>query len=240
MSKTFKDGTQALKDVTMTFKKNQITGLIGFNGSGKTTTFNILSNFIEQYEGEVTIGGEKIDKKRLKTFSYLAAGAEPKNPMKVISHLRSMAFIYGISKKEADMVIQPLAEEMEFTEMLNKPIKSLSKGNQQKIKVIGALLNPELEYLFLDEPFDGLDPMMVETIKEIFMRLKNVTILITSHRMDVIQTMCKEFYVLKNGVLTDFKKTENKTVFIECNKEISLVEVKKMKCVISAKKADGK
>ena len=235
MSKTFKDGTQALKDITMTFKKNEITGLIGFNGSGKTTTFNILSNFIEKYEGDITIGGEKIDKAKLKTFSYLAAGAEPKNPMKVISHLHSIGYIYGLSKKEANLKIAPLAKEMGFTEMLTKQIKKLSKGNQQKIKVISALLNPELEYLFLDEPFDGLDPAMVETIKNIFLRLKDVTIIITSHRMDVVQSMCKEFFVLKDGILTDAKQTNDGTIIIEFNKEVPVSTINKMKCVLSTK-----
>ena len=240
LTKTFDDGKKAIDNVSMTFKKNQITGLIGFNGSGKTTTFNILANFIEKYEGKISIGGKDIDKKMLKTFSYLAAGAEPKNPMKVKTHLYSIAYIYGVSKSEADVIIAPLAEKMEFTDMLSKPIKSLSKGNQQKIKVIAALLNPKLEYLFLDEPFDGLDPIMVEIIKKIFMELKEVTIIITSHRMDVVQSMCKEFFVLKEGVLTDKRQTSDKTIIVEVNKEVPITAIKKMKCVISTKLVGNK
>ncbi|MCK5945718.1 MAG: ABC transporter ATP-binding protein [Mycoplasmataceae bacterium] len=240
LSKTFNDGTKALDNVSMSFKENKITGLIGFNGSGKTTTFNILSNFIEKYEGEVTIDGKEITRETLKTFSYLAAGAEPKNPIRVITHLYSISYMYGLKKKEADLIILPLAKEMDFTDLLKNPIKTLSKGNQQKIKIIAAMLNPNLKILLLDEPFDGLDPLMVNKIKKIFLRLKNVTIILTSHRMAVVQEMCSEFFVLKDGVLIDAKTMEDKTVLIEVNGEVPTVEIKKMKSVISISKKDGK
>ncbi|NQZ66151.1 MAG: ABC transporter ATP-binding protein [Mycoplasmatales bacterium] len=236
LSKTFGNGTKALKNVTMNFQKNKITGLIGFNGSGKTTTFNILANFIEKHEGKFTVDGKPADKNFRKKLSYLAAGAEPKNPIKVIKHFYMIGELYGLSKDMVDEKVKPLAKKMDFTEMLNSPIKSLSKGNQQKIKVISSLLNPNMEYLFLDEPFDGLDPIMVEKIKKIFMDLKNVTIILTSHRMEVVQSMCEEFFVLKEGFLVDSRKTDDNRIFIRVNAEVNIDKILKMEFVQSVKK----
>ena len=240
LSKVFPDGKKALDNVSITFKKNKITGLIGFNGSGKTTTFNVLTNFIEKHGGNVTINDQPITREILTKFSYLAAGAEPKNPTKVRSHLRSIAFLYEVKKEDADKKIDSLAKRMDFTEFINKPIKSLSKGNQQKIKVISALLNPKMEYLLLDEPFDGLDPIMVEKIKAIFLELKGVTTILTSHRMDVVNAMCEEFFVLKEGILVDSRRTDDETIIIEVNKEVPVVEIKKLKTVMSVTTKNGK
>lgn len=240
LSKIFPDGNQALKNVSISFQKNEITGLIGFNGSGKTTTFNIMANFIDKHEGDVLIDGRPIETKDMHKFSYLAAGAEPKNPIKVRTHLRSIAFLYKVKKHDADKIIDDLSKKMDFTDFVSQPIKSLSKGNQQKIKVISALLNPNMEYLFLDEPFDGLDPIMVNKVKEIFMALKNVTIILTSHRMDVVNSMCKEFFVLKEGKLIDSKRTDDPKIVIEVNIEVPTSEIKKMSGVVSVKQKDGK
>ncbi len=236
LSKTFVEGNKALDDISIEFKKNQITGLIGFNGSGKTTTFNILSQFIEKYEGEVSFDGKPLDREILKTISYLSAGAEPKNPDKAISHLLYIARLHKLKKKDVMPKIEKLAKELDFTEFINTPIKKLSKGNQQKIKIISSLLNPNLKYMFLDEPFDGLDPIMVKKAAKLFTSLKGVTTLITSHRMEIVQEMCVEFFVLFNGVLIDARRTDDKTVRVSINKEIAVAKIKELKYVQSVKK----
>ena len=232
LEKVYPGGIKALKGVSIDFKKNQISGLIGFNGSGKTTTFNILARFIDKYKGEISMDNKPIDRAALRKISYLAAGAEPKNPIKAIKHLQNIASIYGLSKRKANEIIKPIADEIEFTRFLQSPIKALSKGNQQKIKVIASMLNPNAEVMFLDEPFDGLDPIMVKKIQKLYMSLKDMTIIITSHRMDVVQEMCNEFYVLKEGVLVSAKKSSDRKIMISVNKEVPLTEVKKMKVVL--------
>ena len=226
----------ALKDVTMTFEKNKITGLIGFNGSGKTTTFNILVKFIESYKGDVTIGGSEVDLSIRKTITYLAAGSEPKNTTKAIKQLKTIAYMYGADKDWAIERINKYAKAFDFEEFLDSPIKSLSKGNQQKIKLIASFLNPNCKYIFLDEPFDGLDPIMVKKVQKEYVALKDTTIIITSHRMEIVQEMTHEFFVLKEGVLVDAKKTNDGTVVIRVNKEVPLTAASKMKEVISTKK----
>ena len=247
LGKIFPDKKVAVKDLNITFKKNKITGLIGFNGSGKTTTFNLLVDFLDKTTGKIIFDGIELNSKNKKEFykiketiSYLSAEAETKNSTKAISHLYSIAFLYNVPKKEAYNKIIKLSKRIEFMEFLQKPIKSLSKGNQQKIKVISALLNPKLKYLFLDEPFDGLDPIMVEKIKKIFLEIKEVTMIITSHRMEVIQTMCEEFYVLKEGILIDSKKTSDLTISISINKEVPISIFKDLKCILSIKKEADK
>ena len=244
---SFDKKTKSLDNVSLEFKENQITGLIGFNGSGKTTTFNIMVDFLTKYTGHVEIDGvsfesaKESEKLKIKqTMSYLGASIPSRDAAKVISYLKHMGYIYGLKGAEVVKIANDLAAKMNFTQFLDKPIKSLSKGNQQKIKVISALLNPRLKYLILDEPFDGLDPVMVESIKKIFLELKDVTIIITSHRMEVVQSMCKEFYVLKDGILIDAKTTADKKITISVNKEVSMVSIKKLKCVLEVKKAGDK
>ena len=237
LNMSFDKKNKSLDNVSLEFKEGQITGLIGFNGSGKTTTFNIIADFLTKYTGSLEIDGVDFDKasenKKLKikqTISYLGASIPSRDSSKVISYLKQMGYIYGLNGMEVQKLANDLSTKMNFTQFLNKPIKSLSKGNQQKIKVISALLNPKLKYLILDEPFDGLDPVMVESIKNIYLSLKGVTIIITSHRMEVVQEMCKEFYVLKDGLLIDSRSTDDKKISISVNKEVSTDSIKKLKC----------
>ena len=238
LNKVFNGKVHALKGVDLEFKKNKITGLVGFNGSGKTTAFNILSNFIEDYSGKLTIEGEPFSKKWYKKIYYLASGSENKNYTKSYKHLESIGFLYGLKKKDIKKIVTKYSSILDFDKFLNKSIKSLSKGNQQKVKIISSLLNPNLEYLFLDEPFDGLDPIMVNKVKKIYMALKNVTIIITSHRMDIVQSMCDEFYILKEGDIIDFKDKKDKRVALAINKEVNLDEIKKLKNVEKIFKID--
>ncbi|WP_168380654.1 ABC transporter ATP-binding protein [Mycoplasma todarodis] len=230
VTKTFGDN-KALNDVSIEFKEGQITGLIGFNGSGKTTLYNVILKFIEKHEGEVRLDGKPITKSDLRKFTFLGAGSETKNATIVKTYLLQIADLYFVPRKVALKQIEELASQMDFSQNLGKPIKSLSKGNQQKIKVIASFLNPNAEYIILDEPFDGLDPLMVQKIAHLYMNLKNTTIIITSHRMEVVQEMCEEFYVIKDGVIIDSKKVEQKTIMVQVNKEVNLSNLKELECV---------
>ncbi|CAM9140373.1 ABC transporter ATP-binding protein [Mycoplasma todarodis] len=222
---------KALDDVSIEFKQGQITGLIGFNGSGKTTLYNVILKFIEKHEGEVLLDGKPITRKDLRKFTFLGAGSETKNATIVKNYLLQIASLYFVPKKTAIEQITELAAQMDFSQNLNKPIKSLSKGNQQKIKVIASFLNPNAKYIILDEPFDGLDPLMVQKIAHLYMGLEDVTIIITSHRMEVVQEMCEEFYVIKDGVIIDSKKVEQKAVLVEVNDKVDISAIKKLKYV---------
>ena len=123
-----------------------------------------------------------------------------------------------------------------FNQYLSSPIKALSKGNKQKVKIIASFLNPHCKYMLLDEPFDGLDPVMVEVVKGEYMKLKNTTIIISSHLMNVIDTMVEEFYIIKNGEIVDFKKMDTKKKIVRVNKELSMVSIKKLPYVSNISK----
>lgn len=242
--KNFKN-IQALKNISLRFEKNQITGLIGFNGSGKTTTFNIITNIIDSYKGNVFIeknGSERpITRKDRWMMSYLAAGTEPQNSEKVMTHINFMGGLFGLSKKEIKTKIKDLVEILGFSRNLNAKTKSLSKGNQQKIKIICAFLNPYAEYIFLDEPFDGLDPIVVEKLRKYIMTHKqNKCIVITSHRMEVVDQMCDSFYILKEGNLVEHKTLEEQTqnLLLVTNIGTSIDKIRDFKEIISVMKTE--
>ncbi|MCP4336894.1 MAG: ABC transporter ATP-binding protein [Mycoplasma sp.] len=236
VTKVFENKKVALDKVNLEFKKNQITGLIGFNGSGKTTLYNIILNFIEKHEGEILLNNKPITKKDLRFFTFLGAGMDSKNTTTSRNYLLMISDLYFVPKEKAQKTIEKLAKKMDFIENLDKPIKTLSKGNQQKIKVIISLLNPNTKYLILDEPFDGLDPLMVDTIAKLYLKLKNVTIIVTSHRMEVVQQMCNDFYVIKDGKIIDMRKINKESIMVAVNSEVSIKKIQQEKYVTSINK----
>lgn len=246
ITKQYKD-TKALDRINIRFEDNSVIGLIGFNGSGKTTSFNIITNLIEKFDGSILIEENGIERPIRQSdrthISYLSAGAEPQNQERVIDQLYYIGSLHGLSRKETKAQIDEAVQILEFDGNLNKSIRSLSKGNQQKIKLIGVFINPNMKYLFLDEPFDGLDPIMVEKIKNFILSKKEgLTIIVTSHRMDVVDQMCDSFYILKDGVLVESKIGDKKDVSIlmEVNKEVPVADIRKIANVISVvKKKDS-
>ena len=199
VSKNFKN-VLALQDLNISFKDNQITGLIGFNGSGKTTTFNIITDLIEQTSGSVSVDDKERDRDFYKSISYVGPSDINTNASKASAYLKYVYNLYGMTAQEADGKIMEISQYLDFDRYLDKAIKSLSKGNQQKVKIIAALINPKLKYLLLDEPFDGLDPVIVQKIKNRLITMKNdLTIVITSHRMDILDDLCDAYYILKDG-----------------------------------------
>lgn len=246
VTKKFKEVT-ALKQVSMDFHDNSITGLIGFNGSGKTTMFNILTNLIEDYRGAVTITENK--KKRAityadhATFSYMAAGSEPRNSDRVMQHFYYLGALHGLSRVNVRKNIADLVRILEFKKQLTWRVKSLSKGNQQKIKIISVFLNPRLKYLLLDEPFDGLDPIMVEKVSKFIQQKKQgLTIIITSHRMEVVDELCDRYYILRKGLLVESKNKDelqhDTKIMIAVNKEVPVEFIKNIPHVLDVVEKD--
>ena len=203
---------KALLNLTLNFKPNKVIGLIGFNGSGKTTTFNIIANVIEDFLGKITINNVERDLSFYRRISFLSSSDNSKNTNIVQKQLLYVAELCQLSKIEAQKIIRDLAKIFRFSEFLNRQVKSLSKGNQQKIKLISIFLNKDTEFYILDEPFDGLDPIMTNIVsKYLLTECKNKCIIIASHRLDVIDNMCDEYYLLKNGKLVIHNKKQSTT-----------------------------
>ncbi len=175
-------------------------GFLGANGAGKTTTFRMILNLMENTEGEITWQGKKITYGDSDEIGYLPEerGLYPK--LSVKEQLVYLAKLRGMAKADSVKALKTWLERFNITEYENKKVEELSKGNQQKIQFISAVLhNPRL--LILDEPFSGLDPVNVEMLKQAVIDLKNAgtSIIFSSHRMEHVEELCRFLCIMKQG-----------------------------------------
>jgi ABC-2 type transport system ATP-binding protein len=175
-------------------------GFLGANGAGKTTTFRMILGLLAPTEGTITWNGEKIDYSTSPYIGYLPEerGLYPK--LKVKDQIVYLARLRGMNKKDALKELANWLERFKVPEYAEKKVEELSKGNQQKIQFIAAVIHkPKL--LILDEPFSGLDPVNVEQLKEAVIDLKNAgtSIVFSSHRMEHVEELCEHLCILHRG-----------------------------------------
>ncbi len=192
-------GKQAVENVTFELSKPGVFGLLGTNGAGKTTTIRMLLGIIKKDTGEITWNDKKVERKHV-NFGYLPEerGVYPKT--KIQDQLMYFAELKGMNKKEAVEAIKKWAKVLKVEEYLQMPAEKLSKGNQQKIQFMTAILHdPEL--IVLDEPFSGLDPVNTEILKNIIIDLvsKGKYIIMSSHQMTSIEEFCSDILILNRG-----------------------------------------
>lgn len=171
----------------------------GTNGAGKTTTIRMLLGIIKKDTGNITWNGKKVERKSV-NFGYLPEerGVYPKT--KIYDQLMYFAKLKGMSKSEADKAINKWAKVLKVEEYIPMPAEKLSKGNQQKIQFMTAIIhNPEL--IVLDEPFSGLDPVNTEILKNIIIDLvkEGKYIIMSSHQMASIEEFCTDILILNKG-----------------------------------------
>ena len=198
VSKTFV-GKRAVDNISFELNKPGVFGLLGTNGAGKTTTIRMLLGIIKKDSGEITWNGKAVDRKSV-NFGYLPEerGVYPKT--KIYNQLMYFAELKGMKKEEADETIKNWAQKLKVEEYLDKPAEKLSKGNQQKIQFMTAVIhNPEL--LVLDEPFSGLDPVNTELLKNIIINLvkEGKYIIMSAHQMSTIEEFCSDILILNKG-----------------------------------------
>lgn len=198
VSKTFV-GKRAVESISFELNKPGVFGLLGTNGAGKTTTIRMLLGIIKKDSGEITWNGKAVDRKSV-NFGYLPEerGVYPKT--KIYNQLMYFAELKGMKKEEADEAIKNWAKKLKVEEYLDKPAEKLSKGNQQKIQFMTAVIhNPEL--LVLDEPFSGLDPVNTELLKNIIINLvkEGKYIIMSAHQMSTIEEFCSDILILNKG-----------------------------------------
>ena len=207
----------AVNDLSFEVKDGCIFGLLGLNGAGKTTTFRMILGLIDDYTGNITIDGKHIDYVISDRIGFLTEERSLLTKMTVLDQI----IYYGrLKSMDEDDIVKKLdywLKRFEISEYKNKKIKELSKGNQQKVQFISAIIN-EPKLLILDEPFSGLDPINVELFKEVILDLKKkgTSIIFSSHRMEHVELFCEELVVLVKGKsvlqgkLTDIKKNYKK------------------------------
>ena len=198
VSKSFV-GKQVVDNVSFCLEKPGVYGLLGTNGAGKTTTIRMLLGIIKKDSGEITWKGKLVDRKSV-NFGYLPEerGVYPKT--KIFDQLIYFAELKGMKKVDAIEAINKWAKELKVEEYLQMPAEKLSKGNQQKIQFMTAIIhNPEL--VVLDEPFSGLDPVNTEILKNIIIDLiKNGKyVIMSAHQMATIEEFCSDILILNKG-----------------------------------------
>ncbi|MCM3712221.1 ABC transporter ATP-binding protein [Sporosarcina luteola] len=190
----------AVDHLNLTVDKGSMYGFLGANGAGKTTTFRMILGLLNANEGNITWNDKTISYATSPEIGYLPEerGLYPK--MKVEDQLIFLGELRGMKKADAKKSIDYWLERFEVSQNKNKKVEELSKGNQQKIQVIAALMHdPKL--LILDEPFSGLDPVNVEMLKKAITDFRNngATILFSSHRMDHVEELCEKLSIIHHG-----------------------------------------
>ena len=198
VSKTFV-GKKAVDGISFSLNKPGVFGLLGTNGAGKTTTIRMLLGIIKKDNGEITWNGKKVDRKSV-NFGYLPEerGVYPK--VKIYDQLMYFAELKGMKKQEVDSAIGTWAKKLKVEEYMQMPAEKLSKGNQQKIQFMTAVIhNPEL--VVLDEPFSGLDPVNTELLKNIIIDLvkEEKYVIMSAHQMSTIEEFCSDILILNKG-----------------------------------------
>lgn len=199
LKKTFGELT-AVDDVSFTIPDGQILGMIGQNGAGKTTTFRLILNFLTADSGEVLWNGRPLQKTDYDVIGYLPEerGLYPK--VSIEDQIIYFAQLRGKSKKEIKPQIDKWMEKFQVKGKKTDKIKSLSKGNQQKVQLIATLIHqPKL--VILDEPFSGLDPVNAELLEAGIKELKEqgACVIFSSHNMNNVEEICDNLIMLKNG-----------------------------------------
>ena len=193
-------GKQTVVDkISLTLDKPSVYGLLGTNGAGKTTTIRMILGILKKDSGEITWNGEMVTRENV-NFGYLPEERGIYQKTKILDQLIYFAELKGMKKEEAEKAIRDLAKKLKVEEYIDKTAEKLSKGNQQKIQFMTAIIhNPEL--IVLDEPFSGLDPVNTDIIKNIIIDLVRAGkyIIMSAHQMNTIEEFCSDILILNKG-----------------------------------------
>jgi ABC-2 type transport system ATP-binding protein len=220
----------AVDNLSFKIEKPGVFGLLGTNGAGKTTTIRMILGILEKNSGIIEWNGQPVTRESVK-FGYLPEerGLYPKS--KIIDQLSYFGKLRGMDGKSVKNSINYWFDRLKVTEYSNSIAEQLSKGNQQKIQLITAILHdPEL--IILDEPLSGLDPVNADLFKSVIYELveKNKFIIMSSHQMQSIEDYCEDLVILKNGKtvlsgnLKQIKAGYGRTnLTVNCQEEIDIL-----------------
>ena len=236
----------AVDNLSFEVDNGEIFGLLGENGAGKTTTFRIIMGLLEPNAGVVTLDGKKIDYGETDKIGFVTEERSLLTKLTVQEQIEFYGTLKGMNKDTINKRLDYWLEHFEIPSYKFRKIKELSKGNQQKIQFISAIIN-EPKLLILDEPFTGLDPLNVKLMKDAiyYLKDKGCSIIFSSHQMEYIEDFCEKLILLVkgetvlNGKLAAIKETYAKKNILIKGPDIDIAAIKKIKGVINIENNHG-
>lgn len=241
----------AIDEISFKVNSGEIVGFLGPNGAGKSTTMKIISCFIKPTSGDVLVDGVSIDKDELSVKSKIGYLPEH-NPLYEDMYVReSISFIAQMHKiKNIKVAVQGVIEKVGLVKEAHKKIGQLSKGYKQRVGIAQAIVH-DPKVLILDEPTSGLDPNQLEDIRALIKELgKNKTVILSTHIMQEVESICDRIVVIKNGSIVADKYLEQNSntlnnikeqiVYVEFENEISITKLKKGLPKIKIEKKENK
>jgi ABC-2 type transport system ATP-binding protein len=192
--------SEAVSDLSFEVRPGIIFGLLGPNGSGKTTTIRMIVDILAPDSGQILILGQPPSRRMKQRIGYLPEERGLFQEMKIFDLLLFFAEIKGISKNDAARRIEDWLAKLQLSQWRDKKPAELSKGMAQKVQFIIAVLH-EPELLILDEPFSGFDPLSVQLVESIVLDLKQrgTTIIFSTHQMEQAEMMCEDICLMSRS-----------------------------------------
>ncbi len=197
---------EAVKNISFEIKENEIIGLLGPNGSGKTTTIGMILGLLKPTSGDVLINGLKIEENQIKILqkiNFISPYIELPKKLTVKQNLIVYGKLYSV--KNLNEKIDYLVSKLRLENLLSRVTGELSSGQKNRISLAKAIIN-DPNVLLLDEPTASLDPEIgdfVRTFLENYKKEKKVSILLASHNMDEVTRLCSSIMMMKNGLIID-------------------------------------
>lgn len=233
----------ANNNISFSVKEGEILGLIGQNGAGKSTIFRLILDFITKDSGEVLWQGKPLGKEMYDKIGYLPEERGLNVKMTIEDQLLYFAQLKGKTKAEINPKIDEWLKLFQVKGQRKDKIKTLSKGNQQKVQVIATLIH-EPKIVILDEPFSGLDPVNAELLKKGILNLKSKgsVVIFSSHNMENVSELCDTLLMIHHGnpvlygTIQEVRESFGRTrVFVES--DVTVEEISQLKGVISVQPA---
>ena len=205
LSKTY-DSKEAVRNISFKVNENEIIGILGPNGCGKTTTIGMILGLLKPTKGKVLINGIEIEKQRvdlLNELNFISPYIELPKKLTVKQNLEVYGRLYDV--KELRVKIDYLCEKLRLNEFINKITGELSSGQKNRVSLAKSIIN-DPAILLLDEPTASLDPEtgdFVRSFLEIYKKEKQTSILLASHNMSEVERLCSSVFMMKNGIIID-------------------------------------
>ena len=205
LSKTY-DSKEAVQNISFKVNKNEIIGILGPNGCGKTTTIGMILGLLKPTEGKVLINGIEIEKQRvnlLRSLNFISPYIELPKKLTVKQNLEVYGRLYDV--KQLKIKIDYLSEKLRLDEFINKITGELSSGQKNRVSLAKSIIN-DPQVLLLDEPTASLDPEtgdFVRSFLEEYQREKGASILLASHNMSEVERLCSSVLMMNKGSIID-------------------------------------